>query len=189
MSRTAGELLFTKYFNVEMYEYDAVDENMVGARGSFTTNNSAVDMAMSKRRTRVWRTIDQLLDLYHAGAEFRMVEGLKAIQKMHEIIQEHISDVENYTRSMRSSMHMEDPAITQERLRDLQSLDELGRVLYNRVRTSKMPEVASIFKGYIDASPTLIKPVTPAHIQRTADYVPVTERIDYSVMRRRNNYK
>lgn len=189
MSYSAGYLIFHKPFNVEMYEYDAVDENMVGHRGSFTTGSSQLDQMASKRRTRVWRTINQLLDLYQAGSEFTMVEGMKAISSMHEIIQEHIHDVEVYMKSISRSMHIEDPAITQERLRDLQSLDELGRHIYNKVRTAKMPEVHNVFKGYVDFSPTLIKPKSDIEIRRAADYVPVNERIDFSPVRKRNFYK
>ncbi|QPX76703.1 hypothetical protein [Serratia phage vB_SmaM_Yaphecito] len=189
MTKSAGELIFSKYFNVEMYEYDAVDETMIGRRGSFTTGSPYLDQMASKRRTRVWRTINQLLDLYQAGSEFTMVDGMKAITQMHEIIQEHIHDVEMYMKSMASNMYSEDPEVTQERLRDLQSLDELGRHIYNKVRTSKMPEVHSVFRGYIDFSPTLIKPASSIEIKRAADYIPVTERIKYAPVRKRNFYK
>ena len=65
--KTAGQIIFDKMFSVRMSVVDAMDENDVHSRGMFTTGYADIDAQAAKRPTVVWRTIAEMVELWHDG--------------------------------------------------------------------------------------------------------------------------
>lgn len=191
--KTAGDLLFDKMFYVEMETYSAVDDEQLTVRGEFTSGDAKVDQMMAKRPTRVWRTINEMLELYHDGVSVILVNGIKDVNKIHEIIQQHLSDCEAYHRKLSGSLRREKRENTLERLRDLKSLDEFGRYLYNKARLyTKEVALTGIDKVLADSGDIVGNniPATDARaIRNSPDYVGIEERMDFNQMKARKRYR
>lgn len=191
--KTAGDLLFDKMFYVEMETYSAVDDEQLAVRGEFTSGDTKVDQTMAKRPTRVWRTINDMLELYHDGVSVILVNGINDVNKIHEIIQQHLSDCEAYHRKLSGSLRRENREHTLERLRDLKSLDEFGRYLYNKARLyTKEVALTGIDKVLAESGDIVGKniPSTDARaIRNSPDYVGIEERMDFNSMKARKRYR
>lgn len=189
---TAADKIFDKPFYVEMETFNTLGEENLEVRGEFTTGDRKVDQQMSKRPSRVWRTINELLELWHDGVDITVVKGLTDIEIIHTIIQEHLSDCSVYHGKMVNSMRRERPEVMTERLNDLRRLDEFGKFLYNRVRTSakavKITGIDKIMADTGDAVGAGAYDDSVASIRNSPDYVGIEERIDYTALRKRKRY-
>lgn len=192
--KTAGELIFDKHFSVRMSVMDSLDENDIAQRGIFTTGYADIDAQAAKRPTVVWRTIAEMVELWHDGVEMDLVYGMKDAEKINKIIQEHLSDCTRWHQSQVHGLRREDPEITQRRLEDLRKMDEFARQLYNKVRQhGKDEEVTGLAKIIKDSGPVIgTDPFGQKSVfakKSAADYIPIEERIDYSVLKKRKRYR
>lgn len=190
---TAGQLLFTKPFTVTMIETDAIDEGDIAARGTFTTGFSDIDRQMHNRQTTVWRTIAEMVDLWHEGVEITLTNGIEDADKINTIIQEHLGDCEDYHRSFLGSIRTEPRETTEARLRELKLLDEFGRGIYNKVRSFGKVKYDEAFEKIDKATAPLLGSnpfggVTETDYRNAGDYRPIEERIDYSGLSGRRRY-
>lgn len=192
-SKSAGDLLFDKYFRVEMETFSTISEEQLAIRGEFTTGDFRTDQQIAKRPSRVWRNIDQLLTLWDDGVEVNMMDGMKAVNRVHEIIQQHLSDCAVYHKRLGSSLRRERKEVTEERLRDLKKLDEFGRYLYNKARLyTKEAELVGVDKIFADSGDIVGKniPATDSRaIRNSPDYVGIEERINYQSLKARKRYR
>lgn len=136
--KTAGQIIFDKMFSVRMSVVDAMDENDVHSRGMFTTGYADIDAQAAKRPTVVWRTIAEMVELWHDGVAMELVNGMVDAEKINKIIQEHLADCTRWHQSQQYGLRREDPSVTQQRLEDLRKMDEFARQIYNKsVNTAK----------------------------------------------------
>lgn len=191
---TAGRLIFEKHFSVRMATVDSLDEDDIGRRGMFTTGYADIDAQAAKRPTTVWRTINEMVELWHDGVEMDLTNGMSDAEKINKIIQEHLADCTRYHQSQKYGLRREDPKITQQRLEDLRKMDEFARQIYNKVRQhGKDEEVTGLAKILKESAPVIGTDVfgqkAVATKRNAADYIPIEERIDYSALKTRKRYR
>lgn len=191
--KTAGDLLFDKFFYVEMETFSTISEEQLAVRGEFTSGDFRVDQQMSRRPSRVWRTINDLLALYHDGIDVNLVHGIKDVNAIHQIIQDHLHDCEIYHGRMGNALRREKTEVTRERLADLKSLDEFGRYLYNKARMhTKEAELVGIDKLLAETGDVVganIPATDKRAIRNSPDYVGIEERINYSPLKSKKRYR
>ncbi len=192
--KTAGQIIFDKMFSVRMSVVDAMDENDVHSRGMFTTGYADIDAQAAKRPTVVWRTIAEMVELWHDGVAMELVNGMVDAEKINKIIQEHLADCTRWHQSQQYGLRREDPSVTQQRLEDLRKMDEFARQIYNKVRQhGKDDNVTGLAKVIKSAAPAIgLDPFGQKAVvskRSAADYIPIEERIDYDVLKKRKRYR
>lgn len=188
-NKTAGEEIFDTHFHIETQTYNTIDEEFTRIQGEFTTGDQKVDRQLAKRPSRVWRTINELLDFWHSGIEFTLVGGMKDIERINTIIQQHLQDCEDHHIQMRSSLKTESIDDIRERMADLRELDDFGKFIYNRVRNfgkgRSLTNVESIFNVGRSVFDKFEKEGSAGSLRNASDYVTIDERIQYAGLNKR----
>lgn len=186
---TAGWKIFNKLYEVGIPKYEAVDENEVRSRGSFTTRDSMIDDYTAKKEVLVHRTIAQLVKIWENGSPIRFTNHEKVTREISEIIQSHLEDSRIYIAKIQHGMQTIDKEHINRLLSDLEDLDAFGKDIFQHTRNYIPDEMVGRDDIFNDMGALFEGKKERLERQRQIQYTEFGKTVDLRALRSTRRYR
>lgn len=182
-------IIGNKLFLIAAPSYLMVDERQIESTGIFHTGIRHVDNAIAKGEETGWRTILQMFNIWKERGTIRLCNYSRDIEVIHKAIQDYfvlLEDFQDWHHSGSANLRVADNSTFNRLMLFAKELDGFARDVFKMAITRRGAEVVK--ETSFDLGMPMPMSAPERKVASGADYVPITERIDYNRLKQRKRY-
>jgi hypothetical protein len=183
--------LFKTLFYIIAADYELTSTGEIRTYGSFVTGMRDVDQRLPYQERRAGRSINEMMEIWHRGGNFRLANAKIDLPLIHQIIQDYLMEFQAYSENYhKGGIRLKDKEKYERTFKYAMRLDEFARQVFNKAVDFKARKdvVVEDLKDLLKTSMVDLLQGTSEKQESPGDYKPLQERVNYSGLSKRKRY-